>query len=221
MSERKVILTDIVGKNEKNYSKRVRPRGLATPKFFVGCVGFFDANIWQDVYIDDKTGVFKSKYIARQMANYKSYCNHMTGILGKFLTPVRVKAEQLMKEDMRICDEIKNYTYSGDATARECEELDKKLKTLQQHHTEILNKLIELEKSIKTSEYILKKEFEAVAEEFKTCFATYIHGMRLKTITEEQFPEMSYSNVFDDYKQTYGNDDVMLTNYIKEGKNNV
>ena len=72
--------------------------------------------------------------------------------------------------------------------------------------------MIEFEKSIKTCEYTLKKRrLEAVAEEFKTRFATYSHGMRLKAVSVEQFPEMSYSNVLDDYKQTYGNDDVMLT----------
>ena len=79
--------------------------------------------------------------------------------------------------------------------------------------------MIEFEKSIKTCEYTLKKELEAVAEEFEhKFFATYSHGMRLKAVSVGQFPEMSYSNVLDDYKQTYGNDDVMLTNYIKEGK---
>lgn len=219
MSKKKEnFVADIGG---KNVSKEIKPHGLATPKFFIGCFGFFDANIWRDVCVDDETGVVSSKYTARQMANYNSYCKRMIGVLGNFLTPKRIKAEQLIREDMRICDEIKNCTYSDDATARECEETGRKLKTLYQRHTEILSKLIELEKSIKTCEYTLKKELEAVAEEFKTRFAIYCHGMRFKTVSLEQFPEMSYSNVFDDYKQTYGNDDVMLTNYIKEGKTHV
>lgn len=219
MSKKNVnLVTDIVGKNEKIFPKEIKPRGLATPKLLVGWFGFFDANIWRDVCIDDETGGIRSKYTARQMANYKSYCKRMVGVLGNFLTPARIKAEQLIKEDMRICDEIKKCTCSDGATARECEAAEKKLNTLYQNHTEILSELIELEKSIKTCEYTLKKELEAVAEEFKTGFATYRHGMRLKDVSAEQFPEMSYSNVFDDYKQTYGNDDVMLTNYIKEGK---
>lgn len=219
MSKRNVnLVTDIAGKNEKFFPKEIKPRGLATPKLLVGLYGFFDANIWRDICIDDETGGIKSKYTARQMANYKSYCERMAGVLGNYLAPARIKAEQLIKEDMRLCDEIKQCTCSDGATAREREATGKKLNSLYQNHTEILSQLIELEKSKKTCEYTLKKELEAVAEEFKTRFASYSHGMRLKAVSVEQFPEMSYSNVLDDYKQTYGNDDVMLTNYIKEGK---
>lgn len=218
MSKKNVnFVTDIIGKKEKIFHKEVKPHGLSTPKFLVGCLGFFDANIWRDVYIDDETGGIRSKYTAQQMANYKNYCERMIGVLGKYLVPVRIRAEQLIKEDMRICDEMKKCICSDDTTARECEATGKKLNTLYQNHTEILSKLIELEKSIKTCECTLKKELEAVAEEFKIRFAIYSHGMRLKVVSVEQFPEMSYSNIFDDYKQTYRNDDVMLTNYIKEG----
>lgn len=218
MSKKNVdLVTNIDGKNEKLFPKGLKPRGLATPKFLVGCLGFFDANIWRDVCIDDERGDVRSKYTAWQMANYKSYCKRRVGMLGNFLAPARIKAAQLIKDDMRICDEIKSICTEG-ATPRECEAAGKKLNILYQKHTEILRNLIELEKTIKTCEYTLKKELEAVAEEFKTRFATYSHGMRLKEVSVEQFPEMSYSNVFDDYKQTYDNDDVMLTNYIKEGK---
>lgn len=147
MSKRNVnLVTDIAGKNEKFFPKEIKPRGLATPKFLVGLYGFFDANIWRDICIDDETGGIKSKYTARQMANYKSYCERMAGVLGNYLAPARIKAEQLIKEDMRLCDEIKQCTCSDGATAREREATGKKLNSLYQNHTEILSQLIELEK---------------------------------------------------------------------------
>ena len=119
MSKKNVnLVTDIAGKNEKFFLKEIKPRGLATPKLLVGCLGFFDVNIWRDVCIDDETGDIRSKYIARQMANYKSYCERMVGVLGNYLAPARIKAEQLIKEDMRLCDEIKKCICSDDATAR-------------------------------------------------------------------------------------------------------
>ena len=57
MSKKNVnLVTDIAGKNEKFFLKEIKPRGLATPKLLVGCLGFFDVNIWRDVCIDDETG---------------------------------------------------------------------------------------------------------------------------------------------------------------------
>ena len=56
MSKKNVnLVTDIAGKNEKFFLKEIKPRGLATPKLLVGCLGFFDVNIWRDVCIDDET----------------------------------------------------------------------------------------------------------------------------------------------------------------------
>lgn len=215
------FVTEIYGKGEKIAFKKFKPRGVDTPKVFVNCIGFFDANIWRDVCVDDETGDVSSKYTARQMANYKNYCKRMVSALGTSLTPARIKAEQLIKEDVGICDEMKKSTCREDATARECEYTSKKVGTLHNRHAEILSKLIEIEKLIKTHEYALRKELEAVAEEYKACFAAYGHGMHRKTVSVEKFPEMSYAHAFDDYEQTYKEDDVILANYIKEGKNYV
>ena len=35
------LIINIVGKNEKFFPKELKPRGLATPKFWVGCFWLF------------------------------------------------------------------------------------------------------------------------------------------------------------------------------------
>lgn len=51
MSKKNVnFVTDIVGKNEKIFPKELKPHGLATPKFFVGCFGFL-MQIFGEMYV--------------------------------------------------------------------------------------------------------------------------------------------------------------------------
>ena len=208
--------------------KKIKLRGLHTPKLILFLHGFFDGR-FKGAAIDPETNILNSAFMYQRIFQYNEFCEKNLVKMESDLEGIRTEAENLMEElkeinifqtekkEIIFSDYVKQkipsttteaQQYRNEARSEKKE--NQRKKQLQEEHnkmsskkTTIIRRLIEIQNSISTKENITERSMMSVAEALKASLCPYCHGAILKPLYEHYIPQIGCSLQLKKYQEKH------------------